>query len=73
LSVSIGSRKGLTMPSAAAADVIRQALAAGKVDELVISTAPVILAAESGASRRPPGKGGIARGETPQVLTVASS
>jgi dihydrofolate reductase len=55
------------------ADVIRQALAAGKVDELVISTAPVILAAESGASRRPPGKGGIARGETPQVLTVASS
>jgi dihydrofolate reductase len=49
------------MPSAAAADVIRQALAAGKVDELVISTAPVILAAESGASRRPPGKGGIAR------------
>src|SRR5882724_6139708 len=27
------------------ADVIRQALAAGKVDELVISTAPVILGA----------------------------
>lgn len=27
------------------ADVIRQALAAGKVDELVISTAPVILSA----------------------------
>lgn len=30
------------------ADVIRQALASGKVDELVISTAPVIL----GAGRR---------------------
>ena len=32
-----------TSPIGGGADVIRQALAAGKVDELVISTAPVIL------------------------------
>jgi hypothetical protein len=31
------------------------------------------VAAESGVSRQPPGKGGIARGEIPQVLTVARS
>jgi hypothetical protein len=38
-------RNGTWNGSRLGADVIRQALAAGKVDELVISTAPVILGA----------------------------